>query len=214
MRHDRATTLAAAALLALAAFARPAGAGEIAVEGQGGYRSLAFKDTAQALFDTTGGGTFGGALRFTFWRGAFVSAGFRTFSVDGERGFLASSTAPIQKLGFPLSLKIDSFPLMAGYRFRAGHLIVPYVAAGASVTKYEETSEVAGESFDKSVSKTGFTGVGGVEVGRGIFRFGAEVGYTTVSGAIGNDGVSMVYGEDDIGGFHVVGKIVVAFGGR
>jgi hypothetical protein len=212
MRHDRATTVVAAALVAFAAAARPAAAGEIAAEGQAGYRSLAFKDTAQALLDSTGGGTFGGVVRYTFWRGAFVSAGFRTFSKDGERVFLSSPTAPVQKLGFPLSLKIDSFPLMVGYRFRAGHVIVPYVAAGASITKYEETSTVAGQPFDESISKTGFTGAGGVEVGRGIFRFGAEAGYTTVSGAIGNDGVSKVYGEDDIGGAYVVGKVVLAFG--
>ena len=43
-------------------------------------------------------------------------------------------------------------------------------------------------------------------------RFGAEAGYSTVSGAIGKDGVSKVYGEDDIGGAYVVGKIVFAFG--
>jgi len=211
MRHARATTLAAALLLTLTA-ARPTGAGEIAVEGQAGYRNLAFKDTAQALLGSTGGGTFGGALRYTFWRGAFVSAGFRTFSKDGERVFVASSTAPVQKLGFPLSLKIDSFPFMVGYRFRTGRLIVPYAAAGASLAKYQETSAVAGESFDENVSKTGFVGAFGVEVGRGVFRFGAEAGYATVSGAIGNDGVSKVYGEDDIGGAYVVGKIVVAFG--
>ena len=93
-------------------------------------------------------------------------------------------------------------------------MIVPYVAAGAAVTKYAETSDVAGESFDENVSKTGFVGAGGVEVGRGILRFGAEAGYTTVASAIGKAGVSKVYGEDDIGGFHVVGKLVLAFGGR
>ena len=212
MRSDRATTLAACLLVALTGTARPGRAGEIAAEGQAGYRSLAFSNTAQALFDSTGGGTFGGALRYTFWRGAFVSAGYRTFSKDGERVFVASSTAPVQKLGFPLSLKIDSIPLMAGYRFRTGHTIVPYAAVGASITKYDETSEVAGQSFDESVSKTGFVVAGGVEVGRGIFRFGAEAGYTTVSGAIGKDGVSKVYGEDDIGGFHAVGKVILAFG--
>ena len=212
MRHHRATTCAAASLVTLAALAAPAGAGEIAVEGQAGYRDLAFKNTAQALFDSSGGGTFGGALRYTFWRGAFASVGFRTFSKDGERVYVASSTAPVQKLGFPLSLKLDSFPVMVGYRFRAGRMIVPYVAIGASITKYDETSTVAGESLDESVSKTGFAGAGGVEVGRGILRFGAEAGYTTVSGAIGTDGVSKVYGEDDIGGFHVVGKLVLAFG--
>jgi opacity protein-like surface antigen len=214
MRHLRLTTLAAAVFPALLLAASASGAGEIAVEGQAGYRSLAFSNTATAVFGSDGGGTFGGAARYTFWRGAFVSAGFRTFSKDGERVFLASSTAPVQKLGFPVSLKIDTFPVMAGYRFRVGHLIVPYVAAGAAITKYDETSEVAGESFDERVSKTGFTGAGGVEVGRGVFRFGAEAGYTTVSGAIGNAGVSKIYGEDDIGGFHVVGKVVVAFGGK
>jgi hypothetical protein len=214
MRHRRATTVAVALLFALADAARPARAGEIAAEGQAGYRDLAFSNTATALFGSTGGGTFGGALRYTFWRGAFVSAAFRTFSKDGERVFVASSTAPVQKLGFPVSLKIDSFPIVVGYRFRSGRLIVPYVAAGAAATKYTETSDVAGESFDESVSKTGFVGAGGVEVGRGILRFGAEAGYTTVPSAIGKAGVSKVYGEDDIGGFHVVGKLVLAFGGR
>ena len=78
MRLRRFTTLAAAPLVTLAALAAPAGASEIAVEGQAGYRDLAFKNTAQALFDSSGGGTFGGALRYTFWRGAFASVGFRT----------------------------------------------------------------------------------------------------------------------------------------
>jgi hypothetical protein len=49
-------------------------------------------------------------------------------------------------------------------------------------------------------------------VGRGLFRVGAELGYSTVSGVVGLGGVSQVYGEDDIGGFHVVGKVAVAFG--
>ncbi len=204
--------LATPALLALLAV--PSTAGELAVEGQGGYFEMAAKDSATALFGSTGGGTFGGAVRYTFWRGAFASAGFRTFSKDGQRVFVASSTGPVQELGFPLSIKIDSFPIVVGYRFRDGHLVVPYVAAGAAVTKYQETSEVAGESFDESLTRTGFTGAAGVEIGRGLFRFGAELGYTTVASAIGVGGVSKVYGEDDIGGFHAVGKLVLAFGMR
>jgi hypothetical protein len=71
---------------------------------------------------------------------------------------------------------------------------------------------VAGESFDESLTKTGFTGAGGIEVGRGLLRFGAELGYTTASSAIGVGGVSKVYGEDDIGGFYAIGKVAVAFG--
>jgi hypothetical protein len=40
---------------------------------------------------------------------------------------------------------------------------------------------------------------------------GAEAGYTTVPDAVGLGGVTKVYGEDDLGGWHVVGKVVVAF---
>jgi hypothetical protein len=51
----------------------------------------------------------------------------------------------------------------------------------------------------------------GVEVGKGRFRFGAEVGYSSVPDAVGLGGVSRVYGEDDLGGLHAIGKLVVAF---
>ena len=47
------------------------------------------------------GGTFGGALRYTFWRGAFVSAGARTFSKDGERVFVAPPERPRPEAGLP-----------------------------------------------------------------------------------------------------------------
>jgi hypothetical protein len=70
---------------------------------------------------------------------------------------------------------------------------------------------VAGESFDDDGSETGFLGFVGVEVGRGTFRVGAEAGYTTVPDALGLGGVTKVYGEDDLGGWHAVGKVIVAF---
>jgi hypothetical protein len=41
-----------------------------------------------------------------------------------------------------------------------------------------------------------------------------ELGYSTVSSAIGFAGISKVYGEDDIGGFHVVGKVIFVFGSK
>jgi opacity protein-like surface antigen len=203
-------TLAAVALLLAGAL--PSAAGELAVEAQVGYFDMAAKDSAQALFGSSGGVTFGGAVRYTAWRGAFVSAGFRTFSKDGERVFLLSPGGTIQKLGFPVSVELRPILLMAGYRFRNGELVVPYAAIGAALTSYTETSTVAGESFDSDGSKTGFVGAAGVEVGRGMFRVGAEFGYSTVSGASGLGGVSKIYGEDDIGGFHVIGKVAVAFG--
>jgi hypothetical protein len=202
-------TLATVALLLAAAL--PSAAGELALEAQVGYFDMAAKSSAKALFDSSGGATYGGALRYTVWRGAFVSAGLRSFSKDGERVFLLSPGGTIQKLGFPVSVELQPILLMAGYRFRQGQLIVPYAAIGAAITSYTETSSVAGESFDTDASKTGFVGAAGVEVGRGLFRVGAELGYSTVSGVVGLAGVSQIYGEDDIGGFHVIGKVAVAF---
>jgi hypothetical protein len=203
-------TLATLACLFFAALLSTAG--ELAVEAQVGYFDMAAQKSAKAVFGSSSGATFGGAVRYNVWRGAFVSAGARSFSKDGERVFLASAGSPLQKLGFPVSLKLTPILLTAGYRFRHGKLIVPYAHVGAAITSYSETSEVAGESFDDEGSQTGFMGAAGVEAGRGLLRFGVELGYSNVSGAVGLGGVSKLYGEDEIGGFHVVGKVAVAFG--
>ena len=203
------TTLATGALLAL--LAPPSSAGELAVEAHGGYFQMAAENSASALFGSRGGPTFGGALRYTLWRGAFVSAGARTFSKEGERVFVSAPNSPEQKLGFPLSIRLTPILLQAGYRFRHGRTLVPYVAAGVAVTSYTEESEVAGETFDSDSTNTGFVGSAGLEVGRGTFRFGAEVGYSAVPDAVGLGGVSKVYGEDDLGGLHAIGKLIVAF---
>jgi opacity protein-like surface antigen len=210
--HRRNLLAAAAATLALAA--RPAVAGEIAIEGQAGYFQMASSNSANAVFGSSGGVTFGGAARYTFWRGAFLSAGARTFSADGERVFVATANSPVQKLGFPLSVRITPILVQAGYRFRNGHTLVPYASAGVAITSYKEESDVAGEAFNTDATKTGFVGAVGLEVGRGTFRFGAEGGWSSVSGGLGLAGVSKVYGEDDLGGTYVIGKLIVAFGGK
>jgi hypothetical protein len=203
------TTLATGALLAL--LAPPSSAGEIAVEAHGGYFQMAAENSASALFGSRGGPTFGGAVRYTFWRGAFVSAGARTFSKEGERVFVSAPNSPEQKLGFPLSIRLTPIFATVGYRFRNGKMIVPYAAVGGSITSYKEESAVAGETFNDDRSKAGFLGAAGVEVGRGTFRFGVEAGYSAVPDALGLGGVSKVYGEDNLGGSYVIGKLIVAF---
>jgi opacity protein-like surface antigen len=208
-------TLVAIALAALVVAAAPAiEAGEIAIEGQVGYFDMAAKDSATAVFGSTGGVTYGGAARYTFGPGIFVSAGARTFSKDGERVFVASPGGPVSKLGFPLSVRITPIFFTAGYRFRHGKTLVPYLGIGLSTNQYKETSTVAGQAFEESRSKTGFLGLGGIEVGAGWLRFAGEASYSTVSDAIGIAGVSKVYGENNIGGWTAVGKLVLAFGGR
>jgi opacity protein-like surface antigen len=199
------------AAVLLAAAAASAAAGELAIEGQVGYFDMNAQHTAKALFGSSGGVTFGGAVRYTVWRGVFVSAGLRTFSKDGERIYLNAPGGTIQKLGFPVSVRLTPFLLSAGYRYVHWKWATPYASLGAAITSYSEKSDVAGQSFDDSFSKTGFIGAAGVDIGRGRLRGGVEAGYSTVGSAVGIAGVSKVYGEDDIGGFHVVGKVIVAF---
>jgi hypothetical protein len=195
----------------LAACALPASAGELAIEGQVGYFDMSAQQTAKALFGSSGGLSFGGAVRYTVWKGVFVSAGLRTFSKDGERVYLTAPGAPIQKLGFPVSVRLTPILLSAGYRYVHWKRAVPYASLGAAITSYSEKSTVAGESFDQSFSKTGLAVAGGVEIGHGLLRGGIEAGYSSVSSAIGVAGVSKIYGEDNIGGFHMVGKVILAF---
>jgi opacity protein-like surface antigen len=213
MKNQGVRRLLVGSLLTLGGLAAaPAFAGEVAIEGQVGYFAMAASQTGKALFGASDGAIFGGAVRYTFWRGAFVSAGASTFSKDGQRVFVATASAPVQKLGFPLHMSLTPTVLDLGYRFRRGHLLVPYASAGVAITRYEETSTVAGQSFDESLTKAGFAAAVGVEVGRRWLRFAAEGGWTTVPGALGRSGVSKVYGEDDIGGLHALGKVVLAFG--
>jgi len=214
MKERAGVRLAVASVLAVTALAtaRPAQAGiDLAVEGQGGYFSMAASNTASAVFGSNGGGTFGGAARATVWRGLFVTAGARTFSKTGERVFVATPSSPVQKLGFALDMTTTPIFFQAGYRFLQGGLVVPYLAVGGSVTKYKETSTVAGEPIDVSTSKSGFVGSVGVEVGRGLLRFAAEGGFSTAKNGIPGGGVAQVYNENDAGGKYVVGKVVLAF---
>ena len=189
-----------------------AAAGELAVEGQASYFSMVASKSANAVFDSSAGFTWGGAARYSIDLGVYVTAGVRTFSKDGERVFLAGPGGSVARLGHPLSVRIMPIFATVGYRYRQGELIVPYAGIGGSLASYREESTVAGLAYDESRSKMGFHVVGGAEIGRGRLRFGAEVGWSTVADAVGIGGVSEVYGENNLGGWTVLGKVVFAFG--
>lgn len=206
--------LVLAPLMVIVLATGPASAGEFAAELGAGYFGMSASKSADALFDSSGGFTWGGAARYSFKGGIFVSAGARTFSKEGERVFLAGPTDTVARLGFPLSIRITPMFVTAGYRFREGKMVVPYAGIGGSLTSFTEESSVAGRSYDESRTQGGFHVVGGAEVGRGRFRFGAEVGWSTVPDAVGVGGVSAVYNENNLGGWSVMGKLVIAFGGK
>jgi hypothetical protein len=183
----------------------------LGVFGTGGYFSMAATDSAKAVFDSSGGPTFGGGISYGIGKHFYVEAAVRQFSKEGERVFVASAGSPVFKLGFPLKMRLIPFYGTVGYRFPLGKsAFVPYVGLGGGSTSYREESTVAGLTNTATSSKGSFHGLIGLEYGKGHLRFAAEGLYTTVSGGIGADGVSKVYGEDDLGGFVAQAKLIFA----
>jgi hypothetical protein len=187
----------------------------LAVDVAGGYQDLMqAKSSAKAVFNGKSGGVlFGAGLRYGLGQHLFIAGWGRYFSKDGERVFVASASGPVFRLGHPLKLRIVPIQGTIGYRFGIGAL-VPYVGVGGGITYYHEESTVGGVRDSASHSNGSGHVLAGVEYGKGALRFGAEVAYSLVPNTIGVGGVSKVYGEDDLGGLSLVGKVVFAFGDK
>jgi opacity protein-like surface antigen len=209
----RSTAVSSIALVAVLAGPAPAAADSFGVEAHGGYHSLSATRSAEAVFDgSTGGATFGGAVRYVLRKGFYVAGGARTFSKSGERVYVAAAGGPVAKLGFPLDVRITPIFGTLGYRFREGRAFVPYLGLGGGVTRFKETSDVTGDVREESRSKGSYHALAGLEYGTGMIRFGAEGVYSSTPDSIGVGGVSKVYGEKDIGGFSILGKLILSFG--
>ena len=206
----RGLVLAVAGLLAAAP---PLHAEGLTLAAFGGYFDmLNAKDSAKAVFDGSSGGvTYGGEVGYRFKHHFSVTGRVDYFKKDGERVFVASPGAPVFPLGHPLSVKILPFDLNFGYHF-GDSALRPYVGAGAGLVSYKEESTVAGVTTSNSETKFGARFFAGAEYGRGAWRFAAEAAYSLVPDTIGLGGVSQIYGEKDIGGVTVVGKVIFFFG--
>jgi hypothetical protein len=194
------------ALLAAVVSVPAADAGEVFLTVDGGWHDLTNSSkSAKAVFDgTSGGPTVGFAGQFGIGESFFIRAGARFFQREGERVFVASPTAPVFRLGHPLTLRIIPAYGLVGFRFLQGAALRPYIGVGGGVTSYDEESDVAGEILTSTATKAAGHAVAGLDYGRGMFRIGGEVMYSLVPNTIGFDGVSEVYGEDDIGGLSAV----------
>ena len=189
---------------------RGARAGGFAIGGDAGYYDMTnASNSAKAVFDGSSGGfAFGGLARVDLGTSFFAGVGARVFSKEGQRVFVAGPDEPSFPLGHPLKIRVLPVYGLFGYRFRADATLVPYVGLGVGLTSYREESTVAGELTKTSTSKVSGHAVAGLEYGRGRLRFAVEAMYMTAPDTIGLDGVSNIYGEDDVGGVSAVGRIV------
>jgi hypothetical protein len=195
-------------VLAAALLAPAAHAGEAYLTVDGGWYDMSNASrTANAVFGQSGGPTFGFAGEYGFTETVFLRAGARFWQRDGERVFVAEPGGEVFHLGHPLKARIIPGYGLVGYRFLQGGTLRPYLAGGGGVTSYREVSTVAGEVTTFTATKPMGMGVIGLDYGRGVLRFGGEVGYSLVPNTIGTGGVSQVYNEDDVGGLSAVVRI-------
>ena len=201
------SALLAVAAVATAATAHASGP-SLAVSG--GYFDMTnAKQSAKAVFGGSSGGvTFGAEVAYGFGSGFYVAGGARYFKKDGERVFVADKTGPVSPLGHALSMRLIPIEATVGYHFARRGSLVPYVGVGGGITTYHEESTVGGLAESQSESKASGRALAGVGLGRGGIRLGVEVSYSKAPNTIGVGGVSKVYGETDVGGFSVAGRVV------
>jgi hypothetical protein len=207
--------LVLAAVFVLLALAGRASAVDLSGTLEGGWYDMtnASKSAKAVLKGASGGPLFGLSVRVGFGRSSFFVSGHGRFmEKSGERAFVADATSPVFRLGHPLKLRIVPAYALLGYSFGSRRsALAPYVGLGGGVTSYKEESTVAGIKDTFSATKPSGHVAAGLDYGRGGLRFGAEVTYSLVPNAIGEGGVSQVYGEDDVGGLS--GVIRITFGG-
>jgi opacity protein-like surface antigen len=199
-------------MIVLAAMApSPAFAQSIGVRGYAlfGVAQLAAKDTFEAVADTSQQPVFGGGVQVTnIWKGVFADLGVSQIqTIDGERVFV--DDGEVFELGIPLEVKMRPVDVAAGWRLAFGR-ISPYVGAGVTFFKYEETSEGADAEENVDESKNGPLFLGGVDVAiLSWLHAGGEIRYRQVKGILGEGGVSAEFGEDDAGGLSAAIRISI-----
>ncbi len=206
LRAGRALALSACLAVAPVTTATAAGIGFVL---EAGYNDLtSASQSADAVFGGSGGFMAGALVRLDLSERFFVGAGVRVFRSEGERVFVADPASPPFPLGHPLEIRLLPVYGLLGYRFRPGASWSPYLAVGAGVTSFREKSEVGGLEEEESRTKASGQIMAGLEYGRGAVRLGVELGYSFVPNTVGLGGVTQVYGEDDLGGFSVMGRVV------
>jgi opacity protein-like surface antigen len=207
--------------LALAALPAPAAAQDdtpgvsIRPFALGTVESFTAVDTFTAVFGRSYQPFFGGGVQVVVDDTDVLELSASRFRQTGQRAFISGGQS--FRLGIPLTAEITAFEATVGYRFRLSPRLRPYVAGGAGLYMYKESSDFSdptaappGTAVDVDTRHVGFILNGGAE-----FRLhrwvgiGADVQYTHVTGILGTGGVSQQAGENNLGGVAARAKLIV-----
>ncbi|HXH05493.1 MAG TPA: hypothetical protein VNI83_02770 [Vicinamibacterales bacterium] len=192
--------------------ARPAAVGFVAA----GVSFPAPRRSFEALgFETRLVEIGAGGQVVNLWRGLFLEAAAARWSQRGRRVFIASDGTRFD-LGIPLRVSVVSIDIGAGWRFARpsasgrARRIVPYAGGGAGFVLFSEASDFAAPGDDVDRRHAGYHAFGGVEVSVSRWlALAADARYRLVPGALGDEGVSAMFGETALGGAAVGVRLIV-----
>ena len=175
---------------------------------QAGYSMLRAQESFEAVLGSARARFYGAGAQIRFANGLFAQGTWERFQETGERVFVFEQT--VYPLGIPNTITITPLSFTGGYRFGARRRLVPYVHGGYTTFRYEEATPYADGDGEFNERFDGYVAGGGVEfrVTRWIAA-ASEAQYTTVPDALGNGGVSALFGEPDLGGFQLQIKVLV-----
>jgi hypothetical protein len=168
-------------------------------------------DSFDAILGTPSGPLIGGGARVGLpWFGLFADVGGWRFHHEGERAFVFNNE--VIRLGIPVEVTVVPIEISLGWRARLRRLpkLVPYVAAGLTSMKYQETAASSTSAEDVDERFGGYHVMGGAEyrIARWL-GVGGELAWTTVPDAIGESGVSKAFNDTDLGGTTLRLKITI-----
>lgn len=173
-----------------------------------GQQQFTAKETFEAIFGESTGSFRGGGVDVVIARNVFVEVGFARFEQTGERVFRHGGET--FGLDIPLTAKIRSVEIVAGYRVTAWRRFLPYGGIGVGSHRYQESSDFAAAGDNVSVGASGLVLAGGVEVRLARFvGVSVDVRRSTIEEIIGGGGISKEFGEDDLGGTATRFRIII-----
>jgi hypothetical protein len=186
--------------------------GRLMVRGFGYGGGLFF--TASESFETILGGGFNSVFGFggqvVFPNGVFAQASLGRFRDTGTRAFV--SGGQVFTLEIPNQITVTPVLATVGFRGTKSGQLVPYFGGGIGWYTLEETSPTIPGAEGISSRHTGYHILGGAEFP--VLRWmsiAGELQWATVPNALGESGVSAVFGEKDLGGTTFRFKVIAGY---
>jgi outer membrane protein W len=201
---------AAAALVVCLAVAAPAAAqsaASIRTFALGSFQRMTADQTFDAELKSSVQPFWGAGGEVVVGERVYLDVTLSRFKRTGQRAFVFNDqTFP---LGIPVTARVTPLEVVGGLRFRKEASIVPYAGGGVGRYAYTEQSPASDASENVDVSHVGYVIQGGAEFAiQKWIAFAADVQYTHVPGILGAGGLSAQFGERDLGGVAIRGRLV------